>query len=176
MDLTPERLRELEQREQRDMRIESFEGLPEIKGSVRSPRIEDPDGVYSYELVPSGDSYIVYKDGIRYGTPARKGTRAFQSIEAVAKGGAPLPAKPKRSGSGGKGGRSGGDRDLPSVYDFSSLSPADLDKRMKNTLALAQGEGEALEAEKARRRDKAAAPAPETAQQRLDRLKAEGVK
>lgn len=175
VDLTPERLRDLERRERGAMKAESFEGLPEIKGSVRNPRIEDPDGVFSYELTPSGDSYIVYKGGVPMPTPARKGTRAFQSIESVAKGGAPLPAKAKPSGSGGKGGSSGGGRELAPVYDFSSLSPADLDKRMKNPLALAQGEEEALAAEKARRA-KATAPAPETAQQRLDRLKAEGVK
>ena len=156
--LNPDQLRELEQREQRDMRIESFEGLPDIKGSVLSPRIEDPDGVYSYELTPSGDSYIVYKGGVPMPNPARKGTRAFQSIEAVAKGGAPLPAKPKAAPSGPPKAAEGKVRELPPVYDFSSLSPADLEKR---TLAVDRGSAEeaAIAAEKARRA-KAAAPAP----------------
>ena len=155
--LNPDQLRELEQREQRDMRIKSFEGLPEAKSSVPTPRIEDPDGVFSYELLPTGD-YAVYKGGVKMPNPARKGTRAFQSIEAVAAGRAPLPAKPKAAPSGPPKAAGGKVRELPPVYDFSSLSLADLEKR---TLAVDRGSAEeaAIAAEKARRA-KAAAPAP----------------
>ena len=147
--LNPEQLQNLEQRERGAMRAASFEGLEDLKGSVRSARINDPDGVYSYELDPSGESYIVYKGGIRQTTPARRGTPAFQSIEAVAKGGQPIPAAaPRRQAAPAT--KPAATKALPPVYDFSKLSGADLEKR---TLAVESGspEAAAIAAEQGRR-------------------------
>lgn len=68
------------------------EALASRTKSEMDRRVVDPDDPrYAYELTPGGDSYIVYKDGERLPTPARRGSRAFASIESVLTGGKPLP-------------------------------------------------------------------------------------
>jgi hypothetical protein len=57
-------------------------------------RVDPTDPRFSYQMTPSGDSYIVYKDGVQQSTPARKGTRAFSSITSVLGGGPALSQRP----------------------------------------------------------------------------------
>lgn len=55
----------------------------------------DPnDPTLSYRKTPSGDAYMVIRNGIPTGA-ARKGTRAFESIASVEAGGPPLAPLPK---------------------------------------------------------------------------------
>lgn len=53
--------------------------------------VYDPDGALSYVRAPSGNSYLILKNGVPTGQSAARGSRAFDSIDGVRQGNAPLP-------------------------------------------------------------------------------------